>query len=312
VIFCDDLDRAQETARILADELGITEIITDRRLRPLNVGDFTGKPKDEHPLDIYIENRDKKIPGGDSLNQFDKRAASVFADILDTVIKHKVMVLVVGHGSTVSYLHNHIETSEEPVSYEGLTYPGGVCAVYKDGVIPLLKRREDHITDLVQLNKWSIGFVGGGSTNHEPKSCFNCHLMYGVQNRCAILGPDIVIDRLQADGKTYTPVCGMHDAGKPMMVPDAAVEYRAAELGVRKADEVGLEWSVGRGTNCGGANDGASCKYFIAATANDKPVIDGICAVLKEGDNLVDGADCCSAHDGPSMDWRNAQEILKG
>ncbi len=45
-IFASDLDRAQTTAEIIAHEVGypINKIITDARIREINVGGLTGKP----------------------------------------------------------------------------------------------------------------------------------------------------------------------------------------------------------------------------------------------------------------------------
>src|ERR1700678_2100938 len=44
-IIVSDLDRSIHTAAIIGSVLGISDIHTDPRLRPLNVGDYTGKDK---------------------------------------------------------------------------------------------------------------------------------------------------------------------------------------------------------------------------------------------------------------------------
>src|SRR5271166_1603174 len=48
-VICSDMERAQETATIVCSILGIEEYKIDPRLRPLNVGNFAGKPKNENP-----------------------------------------------------------------------------------------------------------------------------------------------------------------------------------------------------------------------------------------------------------------------
>lgn len=156
IAIVDDLDRTQETAKIVCDIIGCKHIITDKRLRPLNVGDFTGESKDENPLDEYIKNRDKKIPGGESLNDFDKRQASVFGDIFDTVTKRSRMVLVFGHGSNASFLANagKLVRKEKKVGYEGLTDPGGIMEFTDRGLIPLvnIKKKAE------KLDQWVVAY----------------------------------------------------------------------------------------------------------------------------------------------------------
>src|ERR1700688_4280756 len=57
LIISDDLDRSQETKKILKDILQIPVEQTDPRLRPVNVGDFTGKSKLDYPIEPYIKNK---------------------------------------------------------------------------------------------------------------------------------------------------------------------------------------------------------------------------------------------------------------
>lgn len=314
IILTDDLARSVESASIVAKILGIPEAEVDKRLRPLNVGDYTGKSKKKYPLDEYAKNRSKKIPGGENMDGFDNRLARMTSDMLELVAQLGQPILFIGHGSTIAFLYNAINGGKA-AGYEGLVEPGGVLLFSLDGLFPVLKEKTDDKSSnkknqkLVQLEKWSIEFVGGKPTNDEPKACTNCHMLYATQKRCSILGPDIVIDAVKKDGKKYSPVCGEHDAGKPMCVRDSEVSYPAALLGEEKADEVGLEWAEGEGTNCGGMNDGAACKYF-----DSKDGKDGICQVLQENgssDSAVDSDDCCAAHDGPAIEWREAQKLLK-
>jgi len=166
VIIADDLSRIQETAKIIADILGVKEIITDKRLRPVDVGDFTGKSKTAHPLDEFMEHPEKKIPGGESLNTFNKRQAKVFADITEAVtsvskqLKRPVSFIVIGHGSNTSFLYHHVNKGGKEVGYEGMTEPGGILTFTKSGIEPIFKKRdkkdaerprypEDHVPGMV-------------------------------------------------------------------------------------------------------------------------------------------------------------------
>ncbi len=55
LIFASDLDRAQATAQIIAAEIDYPEenIVTDARIREINVGDLTGKP--DHGFTAFLE-----------------------------------------------------------------------------------------------------------------------------------------------------------------------------------------------------------------------------------------------------------------
>lgn len=148
VIVVDDLDRTQETARIIAEVLGIKEIITDKRLRPVDVGDYTGKSKALYPLTEYMNDPKKRIPGGDTLNQFNKRQASVFGDIVEAIAKLRqdtgrpVMFLVIGHGSNASFLYHNVNKGGKEIGYEGMTEPGGIMTFTKDGLNPIFKKKD--------------------------------------------------------------------------------------------------------------------------------------------------------------------------
>lgn len=336
VIVVDDLERTQETARIIAEVLGIKEIITDKRLRPVDVGEFTGKSKALHPLTEYMDHPSKRIPGGDTLNQFNKRQASVFGDIVEAIAKLRkdtgrpVMFLVVGHGSNASFLYHNVNKGGKEIGYEGMTEPGGIMTFTKAGIEPIFKKKKEKKqtkNGLVQIEpasgvqRWALAFVGGKDTDDDPKSCFNCPFMYANQKTCQIHGPNIIIDRVEKDGETYTPVCIYQRGGTPLKVADDKVVYNVNVLGEKAADQTGLEWAKSpTGTNCGGYKQGAPCEHFIVT---DGKGVDGLCKLMSvEQDETsdamsehkgqsVDWDDCCDGHEGENMPWREAQKILK-
>jgi hypothetical protein len=157
------------------------------------------------------------------------------------------------------------------------------------------------------IERWALGWVGGKDTKDQPKSCFNCPNLYVNQKRCQLIGPKIIIDAVTYEGELYTPVCIYQNGGIPRVVPDGEVVYNATVLGPDKADQAGLEWAKGPGTNCNGCNGGAPCKHFVST---DDKGIDGICEVMEKSDNEVDWDDCCDAHNGESISWRKAQTLL--
>ena len=175
IILTDDLDRTGETAEIVATILGIKpeNIIRDKRLRPLNMGEWTGKKKDEHPLGEFMKDKSKKIPGGESLNMLNKRQSSVFGDVMEMIAKTHALPLVIGHGTNAGYLHSHFNQKDKAeVGYEGLTHPGGVSVFTKDGVTPVFKKREGS-PQLYQDGTEVSGFVTD-EQNRPPRECWNC------------------------------------------------------------------------------------------------------------------------------------------
>jgi broad specificity phosphatase PhoE len=143
LLLSDDCIRSKESAEIASAILDIPEIEYDKRLRPLDTGKFTGKNKFEYPLDEYIKDRNKKIPGGESMANFDRRLAAAFGDILELIAQIKEPVLVIGHGSTISFLYNATNKGEKKVGYEGLVHPGGVVIFTNDGIKPMFKLKSE-------------------------------------------------------------------------------------------------------------------------------------------------------------------------
>lgn len=173
IAISDDLDRCIESKQIICDILGIKEQLIDKRLRPINVGDFTGKNKKQNPLTKYMEDKSLRIPGGESLNQFNLRQSSFFDDVMQTIIQIKKPILIVGHGSNASFLHNFNNKGEGKVGYEGITNPGGVSMFTRDGIIPLLKKREAGISQPYKDGTALAGFVTD-EENRPPRECWNC------------------------------------------------------------------------------------------------------------------------------------------
>ena len=178
----------------------------------------------------------------------------------------------------------------------------------RDALVAIEKIANIKSSKSVELpERWALGWVGGKDTKNQPKSCFNCPNFYINQKRCQIIGPDIIIDSVVKDGQRYTPVCIYQNGGLPRTVSDSEAVYNSTLQGEKKADQAGLEWAKGPGTNCNGCNGGAPCKHFVVT---DGKGVDGICDVMQKSDNKVDWDDCCDAHNGESIEWREAQKLL--
>ncbi len=213
LILADDLSRSQETQKIMAGILGVRELETDKRLRPLDVGEFTGKDKFEHPLDEYITNRNKKIPGGESMKLFDRRLAEVCADVMELIARLKKPIVVVGHGSTISFLHNnfrggtfHAEEQGPRVGYEGLVHPGGVLMFARQGITPLLKSKQFDGEKMPYKDGTPLAGFVTDEQNEPPRECWNCRNFgkeisgLGYCNHPLVRLDPKLQDRKQADG----------------------------------------------------------------------------------------------------------------
>lgn len=86
VLFCSDLKRARETARIIADACGLPEPTPTKSLRPWDVGKFAGvSSKIGVPalLDYAMNKPNEKVPNGESFNDFRNRFFEGLSEILN-------------------------------------------------------------------------------------------------------------------------------------------------------------------------------------------------------------------------------------
>jgi broad specificity phosphatase PhoE len=131
-IYCSDMDRAWETAQIVAAELGIEEVTTDFRLRPWNVGTLSGEDKTENKdvLEHHIDHPDQPIPGGESLHEFGDRTQEALDYYLNEARKEGVK-LIVCHTSNVSQAENLVKgegAQGRPESKDSVL-PGGIIVI---------------------------------------------------------------------------------------------------------------------------------------------------------------------------------------
>jgi len=144
-IIVSDLDRSIHTAAIIGSVLGISDIHTDARLRPLNVGDYTGLDKETNSIDYYLEHPDVNFPNGENVNKFRERQKEASEDILVWSVDNPGQKAIeVGHLSNVVYwqdldkaLRGYLK--DYASDKEDLVHPGGVVAIMPDKeVVPLL------------------------------------------------------------------------------------------------------------------------------------------------------------------------------
>jgi probable phosphoglycerate mutase len=103
-VFASDLSRAQETATVVAAACGVGPVVTDPRLREVNVGSWAGLSMEEAGRlepDFWPalrEGRDfRRSPEGETATQSGQRVALALLEHAESAAEGEVL-LVVGHG----------------------------------------------------------------------------------------------------------------------------------------------------------------------------------------------------------------------
>ena len=158
VAYTSALTRAQETNRILLEELGQSdiEIVKDQALNERDYGDLSGLNKDdarekwgEEQVHIWRRSFDVPPPGGESLKMTAERVLPYYeANILPRVLKGE-KVLVAAHGNSLRALVMQLDgLSEDEITK--LNIATGAPIVYElddDGKVlskKMLIEREAH------------------------------------------------------------------------------------------------------------------------------------------------------------------------
>ena len=111
-IYCSDILRARQTAKIVADIIGFDseKIIYDTRLRDINWGIFCGKHKDE-AWAYYNYDKMRKFneptPEGETWNDCRKRMIDVLQEIERN--NENKNILIISHGDPLWLLEGYIK-----------------------------------------------------------------------------------------------------------------------------------------------------------------------------------------------------------
>lgn len=126
-----DKSRAVETADILKKTFNIP-LETTHQLRALNVGKFSGQPRNDEniaELQKYLDDEATQIPGGESLNEFRDRVVPAIEECFKLACKHGVG-FVICHSSIVHEVGNQLYGDHNSV----VVSPGGIVVVgFEDG-----------------------------------------------------------------------------------------------------------------------------------------------------------------------------------
>ena len=129
LMFTSDLFRAQETGRLILEQLNQTDIqvIKDQSLNERNYGDLAGLNKDEarekwgeEQVHIWRRSFDVPPPGGESLKNTAERVLPYFELEIMPKVKEGLNILVAAHGNSLRALVMELEkiSSEEIVKLE--------------------------------------------------------------------------------------------------------------------------------------------------------------------------------------------------
>ena len=138
-IFTSDLFRAQETGRIILEQMGTPSIITikDQCLNERNYGDLAGLNKDEarkkwgnDQVHEWRRSFDIQPPGGESLKDTAERVLPYFKENVIPELEKGSNILIAAHGNSLRALVMDLEKihSEEIVKLEIAT---GIPLIYK-------------------------------------------------------------------------------------------------------------------------------------------------------------------------------------
>jgi|TARA_Y100000814_G_scaffold54313_1_gene33746 2,3-bisphosphoglycerate-dependent phosphoglycerate mutase len=138
-MFTSDLFRAQETGRIILEQMGTPSIITikDQCLNERNYGDLAGLNKDEarkkwgnDQVHEWRRSFDIQPPGGESLKDTAERVLPYFKENVIPELEKGSNILIAAHGNSLRALVMDLEKihSEEIVKLEIAT---GIPLIYK-------------------------------------------------------------------------------------------------------------------------------------------------------------------------------------
>ena len=129
IMFTSDLFRAQETGRLILEQMDQSSILTikDQCLNERNYGELAGLNKDdarkkwgEEQVHIWRRSFDIPPPGGESLKNTAERVLPYFETEIMPKVKDGLNILIAAHGNSLRALVMEIESisSEDIVKLE--------------------------------------------------------------------------------------------------------------------------------------------------------------------------------------------------
>ena len=131
-ILTSDLSRTEQTGQILANQF-FAPLDSSRNLRDWNLGEFIGlKTKDvQDEVEGYIRKPNKKVPGGESFNDFTNRWREGLQDLVSRTMANQAPVIGVVHSKNIEVLRQWLAGTNDPTKHfqADTVPPGGVMAL---------------------------------------------------------------------------------------------------------------------------------------------------------------------------------------
>jgi len=143
-----DLGRAKDTAKEVLKGRGI-KAISLRSLRPIDAGKFTGEKKEDNQerMKYYHDHTDVPIPGGESIDEMNKRVRRPLLKALRTGVRTGKPSYLSAHSSVIHSLGQLLHNDHK----HALVEPGGVVKVIFDGknfhAVPVFKPKKQNESD---------------------------------------------------------------------------------------------------------------------------------------------------------------------
>jgi len=115
IAYTSPLTRARQTLRHILKYHPETKVVVDKRIIERDYGELSRKSKEkfkrENPklYPIYHRSYDIAPPGGESMEQVEKRVLSFIKEVIEIMKKKQVNVLVVAHGNSIRPIRRYFE-----------------------------------------------------------------------------------------------------------------------------------------------------------------------------------------------------------
>lgn len=200
-IICSPLGRSQETAAIIAEYFGLTQLEVDDRLRPLNVGSLAGQSKEDNPIGPYLTNKNKRFPNGETVNEFEQRQYNFANYLLGIIEETHESILVEAHVSNCMYwvnAQNQTKRDEYLDESDDLILPGGIAMVTEHATVALFKQNikteiDNKVNEKAIKGEPGTGYESGAKGSF---SCGNCEYFRKSNNSC---GQQDMMEKSQRD-----------------------------------------------------------------------------------------------------------------
>ncbi len=147
IIITSNFSRTRETAKILAEELGVPEIIEDARLGEVGMGEFNGNPEPgftQFRLGDFEKWHKKNPKGIESFVELKTRVCSALDDIKEKYSDKKV--LVVAHGDPIRIMQGYGRKIDDQDMFN-LGYPANAGVVTIKLQSDQIKVSEDEVNE---------------------------------------------------------------------------------------------------------------------------------------------------------------------